>query len=104
MMQPQSVGTRSIRNRRLARPDSYLGIHRFLDYLSCALHTTVNVRNRVVVFSGGCDSFVKGTTWKEFDLEAAKHKNVWLWTKEMMEPTISALVSVFRSPKQRNES
>ena len=83
---------------------SYLGIHRFLDYLSCALHTTVNVRNRVVVFSGGWDSFVKGTTWKEFDLEAAKHKNVWLWTKEMMEPTISALVSVFRSPKQRNES
>jgi hypothetical protein len=62
----------------------------FADKLGETLVKTVRIRNRFLVYSSESECFnCKG--WQDFDYTAADLKNVYLWTKEMMQPTISAL-------------
>jgi hypothetical protein len=48
-----------------------------------------------VVFSNEWNAFLN-SNWKDsFDfVAAASKKNIWIWPREMLEPTISALVPV----------
>ena len=71
---------------------SFMGTNKFAEKLSQKLKITVSVRKRVVVFSKSWKSFLK-SSWKDFDFEAAKNENMWIWPREMVEPTISALVT-----------
>jgi len=72
---------------------SYKGTQKFVVELSRALDVSVRVRKRVVVFSQGWNSFSKSTSWTKFNFATGESKNVWIWTREMLEPTISALVT-----------
>lgn len=82
---------------------SFLGTQVFVNELSDALKIGVKVRKRVVVFSKEWSSFLSTTSWNDFDFEAAAFckntetgtggSNVWIWTREMLEPTISALAT-----------
>jgi hypothetical protein len=63
---------------------SYLGIKRFAEKVGEKLKSQVMIGDRILVFS---------KTWKrpgDF-LDKAIQKGVKVWTKEMLEPTISAL-------------
>jgi hypothetical protein len=67
---------------------TFLGTPKFAEILSEALKIEVRLRKRVVVFSEGWNCFLKSKSWKDFGFEsAAKEKNVWIWTREMLEPT-----------------
>ena len=70
-----------------------MGTKKFAAELSIELRICVTVSKCVVVFSGVWNSFLKNTSWKKINFEAAKDKNVWTWTREMAEPTIFALVA-----------
>jgi hypothetical protein len=74
---------------------SHKGTEKFVEDLSKALDgIKITVRDRVVVFSQDWESFSK-TNWNTFDFELAKEKHhVWIWTSDMLQPTISALVPV----------
>ena len=72
---------------------NFMGTNKFAEELSEKLQITVSVRKRVVVFSESWESFLKSRSWKDFDFEAAEKQNVCIWSREMVEPTISALVT-----------
>ena len=67
---------------------SYLGTKKLVEKLGSVLNAKVEIRKRVVAFSA-CWEDCKG--YDAFAFEEAKRANVWIWTKEMIEPTISAL-------------
>ena len=73
---------------------SYLGTDKFISELKQHLgdEVSVEIGKRVVVFACGWDLFANGKTWKHFDFEEAEKKGVFVWSKEKLEPTISALV------------
>ena len=68
---------------------SYLGTMQLASELEKALKVKVELRKRVVAFSA---SWKECQGFESFDFQSAKAANVWVWTKEMIEPTISALV------------
>ncbi|CAB9513469.1 expressed unknown protein [Seminavis robusta] len=70
---------------------SHKGIDFFISALKKTLGFQVEFGNRIVAFSCQWESFVKSTTWKDFPFESASGNGVFVWGKEMMEPTISAL-------------
>jgi hypothetical protein len=71
---------------------SYLGTMKLVEELEEILGEEVKIRNRVLVFSNPKEKFVNADTWPDFPWDYAKHKNIWIWSREMLEPTISALV------------
>jgi ABC-type oligopeptide transport system ATPase subunit len=74
---------------------SSMGTNMFTDELSRALSLKLNVRRRVVVFSNEWNAFLNSNWKQSFDFVAAESKeNIWIWPREMLEPTISALVPV----------
>ena len=73
---------------------SYVGTLKFAQSLSSKLGIPVSIGKRIVVFSGAWNSLLECRSWNEFRFEeAAKENNVWIWTREMVEPTISALIT-----------
>jgi len=71
---------------------SYLRTMRFIDELIDHLCVNVKLGDRVVVFSCEWELFRNSRTWKYFPFKDASEKKVFVWSKEMLEPTISALV------------
>jgi hypothetical protein len=70
---------------------SYLGTQKLVHQLSETFGKKVEIRNRVVVFSSPKKAFRQADSWQSFPWENARKKNVWIWWREMLEPTISAL-------------
>jgi hypothetical protein len=70
---------------------SYLGTRRFAESLKQKLGTKVLIRKRVLVFSKDWEALSSQTGWGTFKFEKAYEKGLMLWTREMMEPTISVL-------------
>lgn len=71
---------------------SYRGTKQFTKELSEKLGMYVIIRKRVIVFSAGWKSFEESRSWMQFNFQVAKEKNVSIWTQQMLQPTISALV------------
>jgi hypothetical protein len=70
---------------------SYLGTRRFAESLKQKLGMNVLLRKRVLVFSKDWETLSTQSGWGTFEFEKAYEKRLMLWTREMMEPTISAL-------------
>jgi hypothetical protein len=67
---------------------SYLGIKYFANCLTKELGVSVEIHSRVLVVSWSLGQM----TWTAADFKKAKEGGLTVWTKEQMEPTISALV------------
>jgi hypothetical protein len=67
-----------------------LGTQKLVDELCKKLGEKVEIRNRTGVFSSP-RKMLQADGWKEFPWENAKEKDIWIWCREMLEPTISAL-------------
>jgi hypothetical protein len=52
----------------------------------------VEIRNSVVVFSSSKDA-LQTDSWPDFSWERESQQNVWIWSREMFEPTNFYLVS-----------
>ena len=68
---------------------SYLGTLKFVKVLVSKLGYGVEIRDRVVVYSGTWKSMA--SKWEEFPFDEAKKSRLRVWTRELLEPTISAL-------------
>jgi hypothetical protein len=66
------------------------GAKKLLTDLEEAFGEKVEIRNRVVVFSSPKGA-LQTDSWQKFPWEIASEKKVWIWSREMLEPTISAL-------------
>ena len=66
---------------------SYLGIQEFAHRLGRELNAKVEIGDRVLVFSKQLEMHMRHTAF----LQEAMKKGVMVWTREMIEPTISAL-------------
>jgi hypothetical protein len=69
---------------------NYLGTMKLVKELEKTFRDKVHIRNRVLVFS--CPKkALQVDSWENFPWENASQNNVWIWSREMLEPTISAL-------------
>lgn len=71
---------------------SYLGIKLFVDRLSEVFQEQIHIGHRIIVFSQKSDQMIKKPSWNDFPWQPASENNVWIWTREMLEPTISVLI------------
>jgi hypothetical protein len=92
-----SLGVAIVDDEIHAEPDkgsagfSYLGTMRFAEALGKKLRMKVQIRKRVLVFSKDWQTLSSQSGWGAFQFKRAYAKGLMLWTREMMEPTISAL-------------
>jgi hypothetical protein len=70
---------------------SYLGTQKLVEELEEKFREKVEIRHRVVVLSNPMKALQQANSWRLFPWEKARKTNVWIWCREMLEPTVSVL-------------